>query len=794
MKERDVSNKGVTPSKNAKLTKVDRDRYRVFIEDVADGFFETNLNGDFKFINDSLCHIFGYSRAEIKDQHYSKFMDNENARIAYENFNKIFRAGGGAAELTWNIIGKNGKVHILEVSANLITDLEDQITGFRGVARDVTEKTEALQNIIASRELAQKRFEELQLVESRFQGFLKFLPDPVYVFNLDSTVSYVNPAFEKVFGWTLEELKGKPIPFTPEDLEEQTREGLKRLNRDKTIRDFESKRITKDGRLLDIVMNGNILFDEKNNPVGRIHTLQDVTHEKRLTQSNQAIFRISEKLHQYKGLKELLDFIKTETKKLVAIEGSSIILLDEAKKEFFFFSANYGDIETDRKFEKLRFPIDQGTAGYVYKTGQPIIVPDTSKSPYFISEVDEKVGYHTKNMLVVPIQIRDHMIGVLTSVNKKEGVFDQTDMDLLSTIAGMVALPIENARIDEELKKSYEDLKSLNRAKDRVIHHLSHELKTPTSILSASLKLLAKKISLLGDQDADRILKRSERSLQRLLDMQYEIEDILQQKDPRSYYMLLTLLETCKDELEVLIANEAGEESVVVRIRKHIDDLFGPRDSPPEIIQLEEFAAEMCNTLRSEFAHRQCQINTQFEKSAPVWIPSEYLSKIIAGLIRNAVENTPDNGTVEISVKNGKEGPEFTVKDYGVGITSENQHLIFENYFTAPETTAYSSGVPYDFNAGGKGFDLLRMRIFSERYNFKIKMQSKRCEYIKPGIYDCPGNIDACKYCHSSLDCLKSGGTTMVVQFPEATWNSTKPDGPKTQDVLVKEINIDYQI
>jgi len=73
-------------------------------------------------------------------------------------------------------------------------------------------------------------------------------------------------------------------------------------------------------------------------------------------------------------------------------------------------------------------------------------------------------------------------------------------------------------------------------------------------------------------------------------------------------------------------------------------------------------------------------------------------------------------------------------------------------------------------------------------------MQSKRCEYIKPGIYDCPGNIDACKYCHSSLDCLKSGGTTMVVQFPEATWNSTKPDGPKTQDVLVKEINIDYQI
>ena len=774
MKERVVSDKSATPSKNAKLTKVDRDRYRVFIEDVADGFFETNLNGDFKFFNDSLCHIFGYSRAEIKDQHYTKFMDAENAKIAFENFSKIFQARKGSAELTWKIYGKNGKTHILEVSANLITDQNDQITGFRGVARDVTEKIEALQDIIASKELAQQRFEELQLVESRFRGFLKFLPDPVYVFNLDSTVSYVNPAFEKVFGWTLEELKGKRIPFIPDDHREQTREGLSRLNRDKTIRDFESKRLTKDGRLLDIVLNGNILFDEKKNPVGRILTLQDVTHEKRLTQSNQAIFRISEKLHHYKGLKELLDFIKTETKKLVAIEGSSIILLDEEKKEFFFFSANYGDIETDRKFEKVRFSIDKGTAGHVYKTGKPIIVQDTSKSPYFISEVDEKVGFHTKNMLVVPIQIRDHMIGVLTSVNKKEGEFDQIDMDLLTTIAGMVALPIENARIDEELKKSYEDLKSLNRAKDRVIHHLSHELKTPTSILSASLKLLAKKISILGDQDTDRILERSERSLQRLLDMQYEIEDILQQKNPRSYYMLLTLLETCKDELEVLIANEVGEGAVIDRIRRNIEDIFGPRDSPPEIIQLEGFVSDICLKLHSKFTHRECQIKTRFEKTAPVWIPSDYLSKIVEGLIRNAVENTPDKGTIEISVENGIEGPEFVVKDFGVGITSENQHLIFENYFTAPETMGYSSGIPYDFNAGGKGFDLLRMKIFSERYNFTINMRSIRCSYIKPGIYDCPGNIDNCKYCRTRLDCLNSGGTTMVVRFPKATWNSIK--------------------
>ena len=88
MKEHGVSNQNRTFSKSTEITKVDRDRYRVFIEDVADGFFETNLKGDFKFFNDSLCLTFGYSRAEMQDQHYTKFMDADNAQAAYENFNK----------------------------------------------------------------------------------------------------------------------------------------------------------------------------------------------------------------------------------------------------------------------------------------------------------------------------------------------------------------------------------------------------------------------------------------------------------------------------------------------------------------------------------------------------------------------------------------------------------------------------------------------------------------------------------------------------------------------------------
>jgi signal transduction histidine kinase len=84
--------------------------------------------------------------------------------------------------------------------------------------------------------------------------------------------------------------------------------------------------------------------------------------------------------------------------------------------------------------------------------------------------------------------------------------------------------------IIDELKQSNEKLQSLNRAKSRVIHHLSHELKTPLSIMGASLGLLKKKIA--GNQEqaqsCQAVLNRAQRNLNRLLELQYEIGDILQ--------------------------------------------------------------------------------------------------------------------------------------------------------------------------------------------------------------------------------------------------------------------------
>jgi light-regulated signal transduction histidine kinase (bacteriophytochrome) len=228
------------------------------------------------------------------------------------------------------------------------------------------------------------------------------------------------------------------------------------------------------------------------------------------------------------------------------------------------------------------------------------------------------------------------------------------------------------------------------------------------------------------------------------------------------------LLDQCADELESLVADEVGEGDVVEGIRKRIEDLFGPKEAEILNVALPDFVTRRIDILKPGFAHRRVDITTSIDQVPEICIPKEVLEKVFDGLLKNAVENTPDGGKIEILLNGKGEGAELVVHDFGVGITEENQRRLFEGFFTTQETMAYSSKRPFDFNAGGKGADLLRMKIFSERYDFKIKMESVRCGFIPTDSDLCPGDIGKCEFCDTPEVCEGSGGTVFTVFFSPA--------------------------
>jgi PAS domain S-box-containing protein len=745
--------------------------YKAFIENIDDGVYEVDLQGNFTYFNNALCQVFGFPREEIEGANFSKFMDEERARAALEIFNNIYRTGKGIVDLMWEIIDKEGKRRSIELSAHLILTATGEKKGFRGIARDVTQRIKAQAALKESEISLQCAYEASRAAEKRYRTLLDFVPYPMVVFTGDGKVSYLNPAFTQIFGWSLEELHGKYIPYVPADLQEQVRADIQKLLDEKMIHRHESKRLTKDGQILDVLMSGAVFSEMVGEPAGELVLLRDVTEEKKLQLTRDALFRISMALPSYPRLEDLLDYVSSEIRRVLDVEGALVILLDEAKKELYFLGAAYDDRDTQRRAKEVRYPATEGVSGRVFKTGEPVIVPDTSKDPDYYAFVDDQMRFKSHSMLDVPLKSGDRIIGVLCATNKRKGVFDQSDVELLNLIAGTVALSIENARYAKEVAEAYKELASLNRAKDRAINHLSHELKTPVSVLIASLNILSKKLETLPEQSWKKTLARAMRNLDRILGIQYQVEDIMADKQYRTYHLLNMLLEQCTDELETLAVQEVGEGPIVDRIKNKIEELYGPKEIRVSEFSLERFVEWRLETLRPKFPHREVEIITHFEPVPNICVPEDVLEKVVDGLIRNAIEATPDEGKIEITVHRKGDGGELTVHDYGVGITEDNQKRLFEGFFTTHDTMAYSSKRPFDFYAGGKGADLLRMKIFAERFNFEIDMESSRCGFIPKDSDLCPGKISECRFCKEREDCLKSGETTFKVYFPPA------PDG-----------------
>jgi hypothetical protein len=169
--------------------------------------------------------------------------------------------------------------------------------------------------------------------------------------------------------------------------------------------------------------------------------------------------------------------------------------------------------------------------------------------------------------------------------------------------------------------------------------------------------------------------------------------------------------------------------------------------------------------LAPDFAFRRLTLETGLEKTSPVHMPEEILDIIVTGLVRNAVEYTPDGGKIQIQVFSKNNRPTLVIQDYGIGFTPEKLRLIFENYFTPPDSSEYTTKQPFEFNAGGRGFDLLRIKLFSERFNFTLDIDATRCRFIPADPDTCPGDIRRCRFCTTPDDCLNSGATTVTLTF-----------------------------
>jgi putative nucleotidyltransferase with HDIG domain len=139
--------------------------------------------------------------------------------------------------------------------------------------------------------------------------------------------------------------------------------------------------------------------------------------------------------------------------RLMEAEVGSLLLIDEEKHQLYFEVA-LGDREETLKTVTLN--LGEGIAGWVAQHGKPLIVNAPDEDPRFFRGVDGRTKFKTRNLICVPVKVREKVIGVLEAINREGGEgFNQVDLSLFISLADQVAIALDNARLYQELEEMF---------------------------------------------------------------------------------------------------------------------------------------------------------------------------------------------------------------------------------------------------------------------------------------------------------------------------------------------------
>ncbi len=131
----------ITASRQAReALRISEKKYSTILEDIEEGYYETDLDGNFIFFNQSFHKMLGYDRSELMGINCSHCMDPSCVQKAREAMSNILETGVPARGLEWECIRKDGLRIIIDTSIFLTRNSDGQAMGFRGIIRNITER------------------------------------------------------------------------------------------------------------------------------------------------------------------------------------------------------------------------------------------------------------------------------------------------------------------------------------------------------------------------------------------------------------------------------------------------------------------------------------------------------------------------------------------------------------------------------------------------------------------------------------------------------------------------------
>lgn len=243
-------------------------RYRAFVDNINDACYEFDLEGNVIFCNDILPRLFGYSREDfLKLDRWKRHESRESARQVFRMYADIYRKEIPFKILEFKIVRADGQVRDLETSVTLIHDADGKPSGYRGIARDITER---------------KLFERER---ERYRDFFENVGDVCAEYDLHGRCTFCNEAAVRLFGFPMETL----LKFRHHERYPDREEADKVFHavhelyeRNLPVKVVVANVLCKNGQVKSVETSLSLIRDEKGKVVGFSSIGRDVTERRQM--------------------------------------------------------------------------------------------------------------------------------------------------------------------------------------------------------------------------------------------------------------------------------------------------------------------------------------------------------------------------------------------------------------------------------------------------------------------------------------------------------------------------------
>ncbi|MDA3907337.1 MAG: PAS domain S-box protein, partial [Bacteroidales bacterium] len=461
----------------------------------------------------------------------------------------------------------------------------------------------------------------------------------------EGIITFVNPEFTKMYGYTAEEVIGKVTPrilksgiHEPEVYENFWHTLLNK----QSFKGFHYINKCKNGRIIDAEASADPILDDNGEITGFLAIQRDISERIRSEKIQNVLLNISNATQEANDLAEILKIIQKELGRLMDAENFFVALYDEETDRIHL------PYYQDEKDEIKDFPAGKTLTGLVIKQGESLLIDSAEAKKLEAENKIEKVGLDSEIWLGVPLKIKGKVTGAFVVQSyTNPNAYTEKDKEVLEIISHQISISIERKREEAKLLAALEAVKESDRIKTAFLANMSHELRTPLNAVIGFSELIDANTEAADSFEYAQLINKSGKNLLGIVDEIFEMTLIERgQLDLKRSKMSISFF--LNDIYQTILHRQINQGDTTIKIEQKIKGI----DS-----QTEGF--------------------TDFNK----------LKQICLSVLGNALKFT-EEGFIRFGVFPSEDEKDFVffVKDTGIGIPKEMHKSIFERFKIADES------------------------------------------------------------------------------------------------------------